>query len=295
MSLHFRVGSTDGTLLSLSSWGSTPPSILCIHGYADGRYVWSPFAQLLVQYAGVLTMDMRGHGDSDWDPAGVYTTAKFVADAQAIIDACCSCELLLVGHSLGGDIAIQLAAANKRRVQALVLVDVGPGVSDDGIRVVRQAFRSKTRAFSSKTAYRQELRDSMPLANDEMLELAVTHALTGAGEAYRLKCDPRLGDLELPGRRDKLWPLLESLQIPCLLIRGEASAIVPRHLAAAMTQRVRSLRCTTVTMAGHAVMMDNPQDFGSILQRFVAGIYADSRSADAAIRASAGGELAPPC
>jgi pimeloyl-ACP methyl ester carboxylesterase len=282
-------------MLSLSHWGSTPPRIVCIHGFADGGYVWSPFAPQLTHYAGVLALDLRGHGDSAWDPVGVYNTNKFVADAQTIVNECCADDILLVGHSLGGEVAIRLASGNRRRVRALVLVDSSPGSSAEGVSLVRHGFSSKAGVYTSKAAYRQALGDSMPLADGEMLELCVRHTLTGSDEVCRLKCDPRLADMELSGRREELWPLLESLHLPCLLIRGEASAVVPRQLSVAMMRRVRNLRCATVALAGHAVMMDNPQEFGSILRSFVASVYAGSRPADSMARTSETGRCMPPC
>jgi len=295
MSADLRVGARDGTMLSLSSWGSARPGIVCIHGFADGRYVWSPFAPQLTHYAGVLAMDLRGHGDSAWDPAGVYNTARFVEDAQTIVNECCAHDILLIGHSLGADVAVRLASQNRLRTRGLVLVDSGPGASAAGVRQVRDGFRSKADIFPSQAAYRQALSDAMPLADAAMLELCVQHTLTGSDAEYRVKCDPRLADMELPGSREELWPVLESLHIPSLLIRGEASAIVPRQLASAMTRRVRNLRCATVALAGHAVMMDNPGEFGSILSSFVASLYAGSRTADSPAQAGALDRCALPC
>ena len=265
---------TDDTLLSLSTWGDAPPGIVMLHGFADGRYLWAPFATSLMGHAGVLAADLRGHGDSQWDPHGAYAVATFVADAQAIVDRTCSNELVLIGHSLGAEIALRLAAANAARVRALVLVDGGPGLISEGREHMRSNFRSRVRDFGSRRAYAQTLREWMPLADDEMLDLAARHAIADHGHGYRLKSDPRLADMTLQGDDGELWSILESLRCKILLVRGEASAFLSRRAAADMERRIENLRCETVAMAGHAVMMDNPAQFGSILQRFAAEIYA---------------------
>lgn len=286
MTAHYRISATDGTILSLTKWGALPSTIVLIHGFADGKYLWSPFSTALKQHAGVVAMDLRGHGDSGWDAGGAYSVGNLVSDVQDVIDACCAQDLLLVGHSLGAHIAIQLAAANAQRVRGLVLVDTGPGMSADGISQVRKNFRSRMGVFTSRLEYQRALSGWMPLADSDMLALSADNALTESGEVYRLKCDPRLADMELPNASDMVWPLLQSLNCPSLLIRGEASAVLSRHTAAEMVRRVAGLRCETVPVAGHAVMMDNPKAFLSVLQKFVFGVCRSIGAMEASDRSS---------
>jgi len=277
-----RVIVTDKTALSLTTWGDASPSIVLIHGFADGRYIWTPFVPALAGYASVLAMDLRGHGDSAWDAAGVYSMDKFVEDAQHVIDQMCSGELVLIGHSLGAEIAIRLCVAYAGRVKGLVLVDGGPGLVSDGMVQMRSNFTTRPRDYASRQAYRQAMRDWMPLADEAMLDLAAQHAIAPIDEQFRLKSDPALTSMPLPIGDAGLWPILESLPCDSLLIRGEGSAVLSRRTTTDMAQRLPSLRCETVSVAGHAVMMDNPAEFGALLEGFVAGIYDDANPSSTA-------------
>jgi len=279
-----RVIATDKTALSLTTWGEKP-AIVLVHGFADGRYIWMPFAKMLAKYAGILSMDLRGHGDSEWDPSGAYNISKFVEDAQSIVDNSCSGEMVLIGHSLGAEIAARLCAAYAGRVKALVLIDGGPGLVSDGMMQMRGNFSTRPRDYSSQREYCRALRDWMPLADDAMLDLAAQHAIAPIDGGFRLKSDPRLAGMLLPSGDDGLWSILESLPCKSLLIRGEASAVLSRRAAADMVQRIPKLCCETVTMAGHAVMVDNPCEFESILERFVADIYRETERSSEAVNA----------
>lgn len=268
-----RIHAHDDVMLAVDTFGHQPASIVLIHGFADGKYLWEPFSASLADAAGVLTMDLRGHGDSAWDPDSVYDIAKFVADVQLIMDRMCSNDLTLVGHSMGAEIAIRLAVANHDRVRALALIDGGPGVNSAGIDRTRSFFASRMRAFASRDEYAHLLQEWMPLADPVMVDRASAESIVANGNAFISKCDPSLADMGLAKNEGELWHMLESLHCKKMLVRGEASAVLSRPAAANIAQRASNLQFETVSMAGHAVMMDNPGEFGAILQGFIDGIY----------------------
>jgi pimeloyl-ACP methyl ester carboxylesterase len=260
--------SANGAQLSVATWGETVATTVMIHGFADGKHVWEPFAQELAD-AGVLTIDLRGHGDSEWDKSGCYDIDMLVADVEAVISQQCGRDLVLVGHSLGAEIAIRVAAARPDSVTGLVLVDGGVGLAPGAADQVRSSFKTRTRDFDSRLDYLNALRDWLPLADDGMLELAAQHAIAQIDGRYSLKCDPNLSQMALRRSDAELLRMLQSLDCERLLIRGEASAVLSRQAAADMVRSIPNLQCETVAMAGHAVMMDNPEAFGSILSDFV--------------------------
>jgi len=252
-----------------------------IHGFGDGRYVWIPFASCLAIHGGVLTMDLRGHGDSDHDAMGLYSVNKFVTDAQTVIEHSCPGPLILIGHSLGAEIAIRLIAANQGRIRGLVLIDGGPGLGSGGMTQVRRNFGTRQRDFESRDEYRRLMSEWLPIADDAMLELAAWEAVAGSPDGrFHLKSDPRLADMALPSDAGHLWSILENLSCPGLLIRGEASAVLPRLGAQEIIRRSARLRLETVSVSGHAVMMDNPGQVASILAQFVADTCADIEDID---------------
>ena len=138
------VTSVDGCRIRTWVQRSGPPLCVCIHGAAEGRYVWS---EVLSRMPGIssATIDLRGHGDSDWDPRSIYRLATHADDVSRVISALGAVDVQLIGHSLGAAVAMQLASVD-RRVRKLVIVDFGPGMIPEGVgggeRAVSSAFEN---------------------------------------------------------------------------------------------------------------------------------------------------------
>ncbi|MGH8260245.1 MAG: alpha/beta fold hydrolase, partial [Steroidobacteraceae bacterium] len=73
-----------------------------------------------------VAMDLRGHGDSGWDPLHRYAAPSYALDVGCVLDSLGTRDVVLVGHSLGGAVAILTAAAIPHRVRAVVLIEAGP-------------------------------------------------------------------------------------------------------------------------------------------------------------------------
>lgn len=99
--------------------------ILLIHGLASAAAIWDLVAPLLAEQGrAVYALDQRGHGESD-QPATGYDFASIVVDDHALLAALQIPQAVVVGHSWGGSVALNLAATYPDQVTALVLVDGG--------------------------------------------------------------------------------------------------------------------------------------------------------------------------
>ncbi len=107
--------------LRIASDGQGPPHVLCLHGLADTLEIWSRVAALLAARGQVILVDQRAHGESD-APPGPYRREDLAADVCAVLDWCQVARAILVGHSLGGIVAMTAALAAPERVAGLVLV-----------------------------------------------------------------------------------------------------------------------------------------------------------------------------
>ncbi|MCY4640347.1 MAG: alpha/beta hydrolase [Chloroflexi bacterium] len=106
--------------------GSGGPALLFIHGWLRSTADWSKQARAFRGRHRVIRADLRGHGRSP-APAGGYTRRELAADVVALMDELDLASVVLVGHSMGCGVALEVAAAAPRRVCALALVDgVGP-------------------------------------------------------------------------------------------------------------------------------------------------------------------------
>ena len=116
--------------------GSGPP-LLLLHGISDNSETWLPVMPGLARHFTVIAPDMLGHGRSD-KPRADYSVAAFANGMRDLLDVLDVERATVVGHSLGGGVAAQLAYQYPERVERLVLVSTG-GVGRDVSPVLRAA------------------------------------------------------------------------------------------------------------------------------------------------------------
>jgi pimeloyl-ACP methyl ester carboxylesterase len=126
---------TQHISLSIKEWSRRGSPLVMIHGLGDASSIWNYFAIRAAPQFHVAAIDLRGHGDSDWDPEARYGTATFAADLTKAVAALGFDRMILIGHSLGADVAIRFAADHPARVAALIIVDFGPELR----KVLRQS------------------------------------------------------------------------------------------------------------------------------------------------------------
>ena len=108
-------------------WGEPQnPPIVLVHGGSAHAHWWDHIAIELAQKYRVIALDLRGHGDSSWPAPPSYEIDDYVADLTAFVVALRLPPLVLIGHSLGGLIALAYAARHSATLRALIVVDMGP-------------------------------------------------------------------------------------------------------------------------------------------------------------------------
>ena len=112
----------DGTALAYEDAGHRDPAVVLVHGVACNRAFMAPVARFLVASHRVVAVDLRGHGDSD-APRQRYTIGALADDVGWVCEQLDVGRAVVVGHSLGGLVALELAAARPDLVRAGVLID----------------------------------------------------------------------------------------------------------------------------------------------------------------------------
>src|SRR5262245_54204362 len=77
---QIEIALRSGLRLRATQWGTAAPTCVLLHGFGEGSHVWTKFIHSLVPMFRAITIDLRGHGDSDWDAAGDYSSATHVSD-----------------------------------------------------------------------------------------------------------------------------------------------------------------------------------------------------------------------
>ena len=267
-----------GHRMALTDVGSGPP-ILLVHGMMSARTTWADQWDRLAADHRVLAPDLFGHGESD-KPLGDYSLGAHAASLRDLLDALDVPSATVVGHSLGGGIAMQLAYLFPERVDRLVLVSSGGlgrelnpllraatlpgselvlpvlasgwlhGVGDSALRLWRRVglpavSPSSTQAWQSLT--------SLADADTRRAFLATSRSVIDAG-GQTVSARSRLSGLTAR---------------EVLLIWGAGDRMIPSsHLEAARVELPHS-RVEILPRSGHFPHLDEPDRFAAVLADFV--------------------------
>lgn len=260
MDSRTRKHSPDSIPLAIRRWGDGAPGVLLLHGFGDCAAIWAPVAERLSSRAQVVAPDLRGHGDSGWDSLGRYAIQDQVAAVLALIDELEMGRFLLVGHSMGAEIAAHVAALRPFAVKALVLVEGAADLDAAARRHLLEQFAQQPWSYRSLDEFERAMASMLPLANPAAVKAYARHALRRKPDGwYELKCDPvlRAGIPPSAGARTK--SALAQIQCPTLLARGAISAMLSKANALRLCQEMKQCRLATIAMSGHAVLLENPE------------------------------------
>lgn len=122
--MHERRVAVNGLELHVREWSTRGVPVILLHGLASNARIWDVVAPLLASAHAVWAIDQRGHGRSEKPDEG-YSFQSVTADLRALLNALDLDSVVLVGHSWGGNVALDFAARYPERVSHLVLVDGG--------------------------------------------------------------------------------------------------------------------------------------------------------------------------
>lgn len=283
-SLH--IAGSDGLAMHLLRWSEQGVPALLVHGFGNEAHIWDDFAPAIADAYQTLALDLRGHGDSDWDPEARYDYENHLADLEAVVHNLGFERLVLVGHSLGGRVSMRFAAAHPEQMAGLVIVDSAPELDPRGIvRITQDVEEHRDPSFETVQQYENYLSISYPAATPESIRRMARHGLRRCEDGrYTLKMDVAFrgrvaaeSDPEEIRRAEEattreLWDALAKIECPTLVVRGAASDIMSADVADRMVDEVLANgSLAVVPQAGHSVMTDNPDGFRSCVCAFMLG------------------------
>src|SRR5207244_13631898 len=126
----------NGLALHYLEWGEAEaPPIVCVHGYTGSADAFNALARHLGDRYRILALDVRGHGESAWSPTGAYSYADQAGDLAEFAGRLGLDQVVLIGTSMGGIIAMAYAAEHAERLLGLVINDIGPDVEVGSLRI----------------------------------------------------------------------------------------------------------------------------------------------------------------
>jgi pimeloyl-ACP methyl ester carboxylesterase len=245
----------SGTRLAFQATGSGEPVVL-IHGLGSSGRDWEAQVAALARAFRVITVDLRGHGGSD-RPKGPYSIAEFAGDVARLLASLAVDAAHVVGISMGGAVAFQLAVDHPQRVRSLVIVNSAPEMI---VRTLAQklaiwqrrlivrlfglprlgallAARLFPDAAAPRAAFAQRF-----AGNSRHAYLASLNALVGWSVADRL----------------------DAILCPTLVVASDQD-YTPVALKEDYVARLRNARLVVIPDSRHAVPMERPEAFNRVL------------------------------
>jgi pimeloyl-ACP methyl ester carboxylesterase len=256
----------DQTQLSYIETGADRPTVVLLHGWSAFKELWWSTLRALAPHAHAYAPDMPGHGDS---PLLGSISMRQIAERIERFCAIRDDRIMLVGHSMGGNIALELALARPDLVKQLVLVDAAVQPAEMPIY---------TRSYLDQTFGWAVLRTSMAAARQiSLVGRFVPHEHQGGVLLPALRRVSYMARHDADALRvllDNLFenpigPRLASVRAPTLVISGEFDPLVPPPLSQRVAAAIPGAKYTVIRRAAHNPMDERPREFNAVLLDFL--------------------------
>ncbi|GIW06190.1 MAG: hydrolase [Dehalococcoidia bacterium] len=260
----------DGLRLHYLAWGDpSHPPILMLHGVGQQAHSWDFVAMDLGQDHYVVSLDQRGHGDSDWAPDRDYSPEAYQRDLDGVVDQLGLTNFLLVGLSMGGMNAIRFAARRQHELRGLVVVDMGPEIIERGGREIRN-FMAMDDELDTFEAFVERAAKYNPLRPKDSFRGSLQHNLKQLPNGkWTWKYDKFFRDPTVERTRQDLWPYVRQLRLPVLVVRGEKSHVIGEEQARVFVEALPDAAYVVIPDAGHLVPGDQPDRFSDALREWL--------------------------
>ena len=285
-----RYQSHDDLSLYYRSYGSGGEVVLCLPGLTRNSKDFHDLATHLAPRYRVVCLDLRGRGKSEWAKKWRhYHPGVYVRDIWKLVDQLGVSRFIIVGTSLGGLLAMIMAAQNPQRLKAIVLNDIGPEIDPVGYKRILSSAGRQLKVKNWQEAARQ-CRDTYHLALpgmssdfwDAFARRSYRENTSGVPEP---DMDPKIGHAirhgSLPGKillwLRKLgilhqvsgvpldpWDAFRAVSMPCLVLRGNLSDVLSERIVERMLAIKPDLQRVTIPDRGHVPLLDEAESLNAI-------------------------------
>jgi len=263
-----RFVTVNGLRLHYLDWGGTGRPLILVHGLDRHAHTFDHIAPHFRSRFRVIAVDMRGHGESAWDPDARYMVEDYVRDMEGLVDQLKLSDIVIWGNSTGGRVAQVYAGLHPERVSHMISEDVGP----ERPRQIADNYQRRVTEEQAGWASEAEVAAQVRKANPGMPEANVA--------TYVRYGTTKRADGRIVWRRDPnisrgfvvtdLWAAVSKVTVPALYIIGGRSTIVPAETQAKLRATLPRVRIVTIPDTGHYPSEDKPAEVLALIDSFLA-------------------------
>lgn len=229
--------------------------VLFLHGIRGNRRNWAGQVEFFSQRFKAAAWDARGYGDSD-DYDGPLQFEYFTGDVMRVAEHFKAAKLHLIGLSMGGRIARNVALRAPERVQSLVLISTNPGFDAMSPESVKR-FITERRNATPQTLRR--------LLGSKPNHAAYQELLDSVSRIHEVSYQKTL---EASVAQDRAAPI-EQIRVPTLVIAGDEDTVYPPELAREMAKRIPGAELVMFERTGHLANLEQPDRFNKAVLDFL--------------------------
>lgn len=271
---HDHFTRIDGVNYHYLRYPGPGPTVLMIHGFASSTYTWEQVAPPLNRLGyNIIALDLKGFGWSDKPRGAAYDAASLERELLRFIDQLGLQHYALVGHSLGGAIALLTALDRPQQIERLILVDPAAPRTEHRPGVF-QLLGTAPGAWTAEVAFGQWMVDW----NLDEVYFDRTRISPQTRRAYydRLRSDGALAAqtaivsaVNAPGLRT-LFERVPTIQLPTLILWGEQDRWVPLAVGQALQREIAGSQLVVLPRCGHLPQEEWPDQTTALFADFLA-------------------------
>lgn len=255
--------------LSTTDIGQGRPLVF-LHGFPFSRAVWQPQVDAFRSTHRVIAPDLMGFGDSEPQP-GPITMARQAAEVHALLQHLGTGPVFLIGHSMGGYVALAFAQQFPGMLHGLVLVSTQSGPD------------SAEAATGRRTTAAKVLAEGAHVVIDAMAPKLCAASQPDAGRAAQVRAlmatarpEGMIGALLGMAERPDATPLLAQIAVPTLILTGAEDALIATAESAKLARAIPGAQLQVIAQAGHLVAFEQPAEFNRLLGDWLNQIRPDA-------------------
>jgi esterase len=259
----------NGLRIHYVDWGGNEKPLVMVHGLDRVARTFDHLAMRLSPTYRVIALDMRGHGDSSWDPQGRYLVEDHVGDLEGVVQQLGLRDLVLWGNSTGGRVVQVFAGKHPELVSHVISEDVGPErprqIADNYAKRVQQ----EQAGWASEDELLAQLRKANPRMSLTVLEPYVRYGTKKRADGrIEWKRDPQLVNGFVA---TDLWRFVRTIKSPILYMLGSRSNIVPPDTQEELRKTLPNAQLITIKDVGHYPSDEKPDEVMRIVSQFLSG------------------------